>query len=74
MSEEKSYEVIEELGQVTNREGKWNICLKKVSWHGNAEKYDLRPWSPDGEKMGKGLTLTDEEFEALKKFFKEMED
>ena len=29
-------------------------------------KYDLRDWSPDHEKMGKGLTLTREELIALR--------
>lgn len=29
-------------------------------------KYDLRDWSPDHQKMGKGVTLTGEELLALK--------
>ena len=41
------------------------ICL--VSWNGNPAKLDLRVWrTVDGEtKPGKGVTLTDEEAEAL---------
>ena len=39
--------------------------LNKVSWGGRPAKYDLRSWSPEHEKMGKGVTLTDEEMKAL---------
>ena len=28
-------------------------------------KYDIRDWSPDDEKMGKGITLTEEEARNL---------
>lgn len=31
-------------------------------------KYDIRDWSPDHEKMGKGITLSCKEAEALYKF------
>jgi hypothetical protein len=37
-----------------------------VSWNGRAPKFDLRDWSPGHEKMGKGVTLSNEEFAALK--------
>ena len=30
-----------------------------------AEKYDIRDWAPEHEKMGKGITLSQEEAEAL---------
>ena len=29
-------------------------------------KYDIRDWAPDHEKMGKGITLTEEEAARLK--------
>ncbi|MBQ9543401.1 PC4/YdbC family ssDNA-binding protein, partial [Ruminococcus sp.] len=32
----------------------------------HAPKYDIRDWSPDHTRMAKGVTLTDEELEALK--------
>lgn len=31
-------------------------------------KLDIREWSPDHEKMGKGITLTEEEGNALKNY------
>ena len=38
-----------------------------ISWNGAAPKYDIREWAPNHEKMGKGVTLTKEELETLKK-------
>lgn len=32
-----------------------------VSWNGGQPKYDIRDWAPGHEKMGKGVTLTEEE-------------
>ena len=29
-------------------------------------KYDIREWAPEHEKMGKGVTLTEEEASKLK--------
>ena len=37
-----------------------------ISWNDRDPKYDIREWSPDGEKMGKGITLSDEEVAILK--------
>ena len=35
-------------------------------------KYDLRDWDPENEKMGKGVTLTEEELKKLKELLGEM--
>jgi hypothetical protein len=40
--------------------------LNKISWNGGTAKYDLRDCSPNHEKMGKGVTLTEEEALNLK--------
>ena len=40
--------------------------LNKVSWSERPAKYDIRTWSPDHEKMGKGVTLNDEEIKKLR--------
>ena len=44
----------------------WTKELNKVSWNEREPKYDLREWNPDHSRMGKGITLTDEEVETLK--------
>ena len=40
--------------------------LNLVSWHGKDAKYDIREWSPEHDRMGKGVTLTSEEMKQLK--------
>ena len=35
--------------------------LNLVSWNDAAPKYNLRDWNPDYEKMGKWVTLTEDE-------------
>lgn len=44
----------------------WRKELNKISWNGGIAKYDLRDWAPNHEKMGKGVTLTEEEALNLK--------
>lgn len=36
-----------------------------VSWNGREAKLDLREWSPDHQKMGKGVTLSLDEAKSL---------
>lgn len=43
----------------------WNLELNYVSWNGQPPKYDIRTWSPDHTRMGRGLTLTEEELTSL---------
>ena len=43
----------------------WKKELNMISWNGAAEKYDIRDGAPEHEKMGKGITLSQEEAEAL---------
>ena len=60
------YEIVEELGVISESAKGWQKELNLVSWNGADPKYDLRDWAPNHEKMGKGITLNNEEFEALK--------
>ena len=67
MSKEESgikYEIINEIG-VISEEGKWRLELNRISWNENEPKYDLRKWSAGHERMGKGVTLTNEELLKL---------
>lgn len=65
MSEIK-YEIIEKLGILSESTKGWTKELNLISQNGGTPKYDIRDWSPDHEKMGKGITLTDEEAKKLK--------
>ena len=67
------YEIKEEIAVLSESAKGWKKEFNLVSWNEGAPKYDLRDWSPDHEKMGKGITLTREEavklYEALEKAF-----
>lgn len=60
------YEIIETLGVLSENAKGWKKELNLVSWNGREPKYDLRDWAPEHEKMGKGVTLTNEELKELK--------
>lgn len=66
MADEFSFEIVKNIGTLSEGKGGWNLELNLVSWGGRPAKYDLRSWSPDHQKMGKGSTFTKEELEALK--------
>ena len=55
------FEIIEQLGVLSESEKGWKKELNLVSWNGREPKYDLRDWSENHEKMGKGITLSEEE-------------
>ena len=42
-----------------------NLNLNRVSFNGAEPKFDIRSWSPDHSKMGKGVTLTNDEFKII---------
>jgi hypothetical protein len=61
-----NYEIIKKIGVLSTSAKGWTKELNLVSWNDRAAKYDLRDWSPDHEKMGKGVTLSEEELKALR--------
>lgn len=50
----------------TNAKG-WSKELNLVSWNGRDAKYDIREWDEDHENMGKGVTLSKDEYDKLVK-------
>ncbi|MCF1684485.1 YdbC family protein [Tetragenococcus halophilus] len=67
MAKDFSYEILEEIAILSENAKGWRKELNIVSWNERPPKFDLRDWRSDHEKMGKGITLSNEEFEALKK-------
>lgn len=63
---ELKYEIINSVGVVAEQPSGWKKELNRVSWNGGEPKYDLRDWSPDHKKMGKGITLTEADLRSLK--------
>ena len=65
MAADFSFQITEKVGEISVSKTGWTLELNKVSWGGRPAKFDLRSWSPDHQKMGKGVTLTDEEIKKL---------
>lgn len=63
---ELKFEITERIGVLSENAKGWTKELNKVSWNEREPKYDLREWNPDHSRMGRGITLTDEEVETLK--------
>ena len=70
---EIKYEVVQRIAVLSQRPRGWERQLNMVSWNGNPPKYDIRDWSPDGSRMAKGISLTEEELKTLKGILDEME-
>ena len=59
------YEIIKHIGSLSESSRGWTKELNIISWNGGVPKLDIRDWAPEHEKMGKGITLTEEEAEKL---------
>lgn len=70
---EIKYEIKETYGIISESSKGWSKQLNLVSWNDREAKYDLREWSPEHEKMGKGVTLSKEELKVLKDILNEMD-
>ena len=64
-AKELEFEIVSQIGTISTSESGWSLELNMVSWNGKEPKYDLRPWSPDHTRMGKGITLTESDIIAL---------
>ena len=62
---EIKYEIVEEIAILSESSRGWTKELNLVSWNEREPKYDIREWAPDHAKMGKGVTLSDEEMQTL---------
>jgi len=60
------FEIVKKIGVLSKSEKGWTKELNLVSWNDREPKYDIRAWSPDHEKMSKGIALSKEELVALK--------
>ena len=60
------YEIIKSIAVLSTEKSGWTKELNLIAWNGKTPKYDIRSWSPDHQKMGKGVTLSEDELSALK--------
>ena len=70
---EFKYEIVKELGVISEGARGWTKELNLVSWNEHEPKYDIRDWSPDHSRMGKGVTLTADELASLKELLADID-
>lgn len=70
---EIKFEIIKNIGVLSETAKGWKKELNIVKWNERDPKYDLRDWSPDHTKMGKGITLTEDEVKKLKEILNQMQ-
>ncbi len=66
------FEVVEEVGTLSEAPNGWAKELNLVSWNEREPKYDIREWDKSHEKMKKGVTLTLDELVALRDILNDM--
>lgn len=60
------YSINKHIGSLSGSAKGWKKELNLISWNDREPKFDIREWSPEREKMGKGVTLSKEEIIALR--------
>lgn len=67
------YDIVKEVGVVSENSSGWTKEINLISWNDRAPKYDIRDWAPGHEKIGKGVTLSADELRELKRILNEMD-
>ncbi len=67
------FEIKKTIGVISEGSKGWIKELNLVSWNDNEPKYDIRDWNPEHNRMGKGITLTDDEIRNLKKLLENLD-
>ncbi len=70
---EFKYEITENIAVLSEGNNGWQRELNMVSWNEREPKFDIRDWSPDHAKMGKGISLTADELAILKDVIADLE-
>lgn len=64
---EIQYEIVKEIAVLSTGDSGYTKEINLISWNGKEPKYDIRSFSPNREKCGKGITLNADEAAALVK-------
>ena len=73
-----NFDITEEIGEISKNDKGYSKEVNLISYNGAKPKIDIRNWSideDDNKKMGKGITLTEDEaiklMEILNEYFGE---
>lgn len=64
---EIQYEIVKEIAVLSTGDSGYTKEINLISWNGKEPKYDIRSFSPNREKCGKGIMLNADEAAALLK-------
>ena len=70
---EFEFEIVEsgvKLGE-TSAKG-WTMEINKVSYNGKPARWDIRSWNGDHSRMGKGVSLSEQEIKNLYTFLSQL--
>ncbi|OOB79883.1 MAG: hypothetical protein ATN33_01410 [Epulopiscium sp. Nele67-Bin001] len=70
---ELKYDIVKNFGTLSESSKGWKKELNLVSWNDKEAKYDIRDWDETRSKMGKGVTLTEEDLKQLKTILNDMD-
>lgn len=70
---EITFEIVEAIGVISSSATGWNREINIVKWNNGNPKLDIRDWSPDHTKMGKGISLKNEEVALLKSLLEDFD-
>ena len=58
---EIQYKIVKEIAVLSASDSGYTKEINLISWNGREPKYDIRSFSPNREKCGKGITLNADE-------------
>ena len=64
---EIQYKIVKEIAVLSTGDSGYTKEINLISWNGKEPKYDIRSFSPNREKCGKGITLNADEASGLLK-------
>lgn len=64
-SNDITFEIYSQLGNIAEHADGWTKELNLISWNDENARFDIRDWSPDHERMGRGLKFTEAEMDDL---------
>lgn len=59
------YEIVKEIAVLCKSDSGYTKEINLISWNGKEPKYDIRSFSPNRGKYGKGITLNADEVASL---------
>ena len=68
---ETNFEILEHIGVLSESSNGWKKELNIVKWFDHKPSFDIRSWNSDYTKMGKGISLSNEELNKLKEIIRD---